>query len=97
VASSALDTARDALTLTRESGMTAIDDAETAQASYDSATELMTMVRQLADDFARKRATAAARIRSEEALSLAGLAGRLSMSKTRASDLMKLAEEGGSQ
>jgi hypothetical protein len=86
-----LGTARDALALARQAGMSAIDSAAEAQYAYDVATELMANARQLADDMARRRALAAARIRNEEALSLSGLANRLAMSKSRADQLMQLA------
>lgn len=88
-----LSQARIALADAAQACTTAVVSAPSARESFDRANELMSSARSLADDVARLRALAAAQIRDEESLSLAGLADRLSISKTRAAELIKLSQK----
>ena len=64
-----------------------------AQHAFDSATALADTLRQLAENAANLRARTAARIATEEKLSLSVLATRIGVSKARADQLIKSAKD----
>lgn len=65
-----------------------------AQHAFESATALADTLRQLAENAANLRARTAARIATEEKLSLSVLATRIGVSKARADQLIKSAKDG---
>jgi hypothetical protein len=67
----------------------AIHETAEAQQAFEAATALADALRQLAEHAADLRARAAARIASEEKLSLAVLATRIGVSKARAGQLIQ--------
>jgi hypothetical protein len=69
--------------------VTVIHEDPQAQHAFDSATALADTLRQLADSAASLRARTAARIATEEKLSLSVLAARIGVSKARADQLIK--------
>jgi hypothetical protein len=77
-----------------EQAVVMIQSDSRAQRAFESATALADKLRAFANDAADLRAQAAARIAKEEKLSLAVLAGRISTSKARAAQLIKVIEEG---
>jgi (p)ppGpp synthase/HD superfamily hydrolase len=64
-----------------------------AQHAFESATALADTLRQLAENAANLRARTAARIATEEKLSLSVLATRIGVSKARADQLIKSAKD----
>jgi hypothetical protein len=68
---------------------TAIHGDSQAQHAFESATALADTLRQLAENAANLRARTAARIATEEKLSLSVLAARIGVSKARADQLIK--------
>lgn len=68
-------------------------DSQT-QHAFESATALADTLRQLAENAANLRARTAARIATEEKLSLSVLATRIGVSKARADQLIKSAKDG---
>jgi hypothetical protein len=64
-----------------------------AQHAFESATALADTLRQLAENAANLRARTAARIATEEKLSLSVLANRIGVSKARADQLIKSAKD----
>ena len=69
----------------------AVAQAASPEAAFKIATDLATVYRETADEVANLRAREAARIKDSEGLSLAALADRLGISKTRADQLMRVA------
>lgn len=84
--------ARESLTTARRSAETAIGHAGSREDAFAVASELAEAYREAADEMASYRAREAARLRDDEGLSLAGLAERLGISKTRADQLIRLAK-----
>jgi hypothetical protein len=64
------------------------------QTRYDSASEVRELLRKMHDAFAEIRTDAAAVIRESEKLSLAGLAQRIGVSKSRADEIVRAAKAG---
>jgi hypothetical protein len=96
MASDQVTAARDALAHAEALAVKAITDAETGHTAFQLATDLAAAFRQAGDRIAHLRAGAAVRIRDEEALSLRGLADRISVSRARAGQLVAEAEKAGS-
>jgi nucleoside-diphosphate-sugar epimerase len=72
-----------------ERAVAAIQGDSHAQHAFESATALADTLRQLAESAASLRARTAARIATEEKLSLSVLATRIGVSKARADQLLK--------
>jgi len=70
---------------------TAIEAIPEATRAYDAASHLRDVIDDLVGDAARLRARMAYRIAETEQLSLAALANRINVSKTRADQLIRLA------
>jgi hypothetical protein len=64
------------------------------QTRYDSASEVRELLRKMHDAFADIRTDAAAAIWESEKLSLAGLAQRIGVSKSRADEIVRAAKAG---
>ena len=62
-----------------------------AHRAFELATELTEVARQITIQLGQLRALQAARIRDQESLSLAALAGRIRVSKTRAAQILEIA------
>jgi hypothetical protein len=96
VAERELDQLRQELTDLYETALVSIDAVGDPMAAFEVATAWQTTVRDLHEQQANKasrlRAQQAARIRNAEALSLAGLADRIGVSKARADQLVNLAK-----
>jgi ubiquinone biosynthesis protein UbiJ len=72
-----------------EQAVAVIHGDSQAQHAFESATALADTLRQLAENAASLRARTAARIATEEKLSLSVLAARIGVSKARADQLIK--------
>ena len=72
-----------------EQAVAVIQGDSPAQHAFESATALADTLRQLAENAAGLRARTAARIATEEKLSLSVLAARIGVSKARADQLIK--------
>ncbi|MFI6180797.1 hypothetical protein ACIA8R_35070 [Nonomuraea sp. NPDC051191] len=71
----------------------ALQDIGDAEQAYQMATQLADCLRELADAAALARAKSAARLRRSGNLSIAGLATKLGLSKSRAGQLLRAASE----
>ena len=91
--------ALESLKRAREDAAAAVASADGPEAAFKIASDLAAVYREAAEEVAGFRVREAARVRESEGLSLAGLADRLGISKTRADQLMRLAKaqraEGG--
>jgi hypothetical protein len=67
----------------------AVESAPDGRAAFGLATDLAFVASHMSESAAKLRAATAARIADEESLSLAALAGKLSMSKARAAQLVR--------
>lgn len=77
--------------------ITAINADPDHNRAYSGATELVETLRKLFEASAEQRALSAARIFEQEEMSLAGLAGRIGVSKARAAQLIKTAKDANDQ
>ncbi|MFD8527207.1 hypothetical protein ACFV0L_07315 [Streptosporangium canum] len=76
-----------------EATVGAIQAEPDADRAYGKATELVETLQRLIEASGDLRAQSAARIFNDERLSLAGLAGRISVSKARAAQLINTAKK----
>jgi len=71
----------------------ALEDESDAHKAFELATELTEAARQITIQLGQLRALQAARIRDQESLSIAGLADRIRVSKTRAVQILEIASK----
>jgi hypothetical protein len=71
----------------------AVEGESDAHRAFESATELTEAARQITIHLGKLRALQAARIRDQESLSLTGLAKQIRVSKTRAVQMMEIADK----
>lgn len=71
----------------------AVEDEPDAHRAFEIATSLTESARQITTQLGQLRALQAARIRDQESLSLAALAGRIRVSKTRAVQILEIADK----
>lgn len=82
------------LATANDSAVEAVRANASPQEAFELATQLADALRVLADSAADVRAEAVVRIYDHESLSLAGLAGRIGVSKARAGQLIQNAKKG---
>jgi N-acyl-D-aspartate/D-glutamate deacylase len=71
----------------------AVEDERDAHRAYELATAVTEAARQLTIQLGQLRALQAARIRDQESLSLTALANRIRVSKTRAVQILEIADK----
>lgn len=90
----ATEVARATLYAAYSEAVAAVQAVEDSREQFDEATELARILGELSQQAAKLRAASAVRIAEAEQLSLAGLANRLSVSRSRAQQLVESGRAG---